>query len=322
MIIAGVVVDVANILQSIGLEVKHETPKELLADCPFCDDGSANLSVNRESGLYKCWRCGSEGGLRRGGNLVHLVSVIRGITHVDATEYIIQYGTFATKEQLLQRVRDIFARGRGIHHQPASVQEDVDRYFNPRHPFWKKRGISRATAERFQLGYDERRSQATIPLFSEGVPIALIRRNDSGFGPKYKFSAGVSKERYLFGLDHCVPNSSVCITEGPIDALKVFQAGLNAVAVMGDTFSTYQATLLLDHGPKSIVLMTDEDMGGEILSTKIWEDYPQRSIYYTKMPKGRKDPGECNEDEIFESYVGRKHVLSLHLARLQERVVT
>lgn len=311
MIISGVVVDVKNILTAINLEIKYETPKEILVDCPFCGDGSANLSVNRDSGLYHCWRCGAED-RRAKGNLVHLVAIIRGIGHVDASEYILQYGTFATQDQLLKRVREVFARKKNMRIKTVSVQEEVDRYYNPRHPFWKKRGIRRYTAERFQLGYDQKRNHAIIPIFDGETPIAIVRRNDSGFGPKYLFPEGFKKERYLYGLSHS-KGGGLCIVEGPIDALKVHQAGYNAVAVMGDSFSVYQSQLIMDYGPEYVVLMTDEDLGGEILSTKVWDTYPLRNIYYAEMPKNKNDPGECNSDEIWESIVTKRHVLSLYL---------
>ncbi len=320
MIISGVVVDVKNILESIDLEIKSETPKELLADCPFCSDGSGNLSINRESGLYHCWRCGAEDRRARG-NLVHLVAVVRGLTHPDATEHILQYGTFATSKQLLRRLREAFVSRRHTS-RLQSVQGDVDRFFNPRHPYWKERGISRQTAEIFQLGFDERRQHAIMPIMAGDIPVALIRRNTSDFGPRYLYPEGFQKERFLYGLEHAKPEHPLVLVEGPIDALKVSQAGYNGVACLGATFSDFQSRLVLDFGPSYVVLMTDEDLGGQILSTKIWDTYPLRNVYYTEFPSGRKDPGEMTTDEIWEAIALRKHVLGLYLANLQARAST
>lgn len=37
--------------------------------CPLCDDSSAHMGVNQETGRYHCFRCGSSGSLGQGGGL-------------------------------------------------------------------------------------------------------------------------------------------------------------------------------------------------------------------------------------------------------------
>lgn len=321
MLLSGVYLEVKNVLEALQFEIAYETPKELLLNCPFCDDQRANLSVNRDTGLYHCWRCGSDNRRARG-DLINLVASAKGVSRVDATEYILQYGSKATSKQLLRSLRRAFRKKRPITHW-MDVQEEVDRYYAPRHPYWRERGLSVRTTEKFHLGFDHKRNHAIIPIYHQGHPVAITRRNLNELGSRYKDAEGFQKDKVVFGLDQCRPNrldghgGGLYLCEGPIDAMKVHEAGYNGIAVLGDTFSDTQARLIMDYGPKQVVLMTDEDFAGEILARKVWETYPMRNVYYVELPEGRKDPGECTVDEIWEAITLKRHVLGLYLENLK-----
>lgn len=311
VIVAGISIDVRHIVQSLGLEIKFETNSEIIMDCPFCADARANLSVNSGTGLYHCWRCGAAD-RRAAGDLPRLVMSMRSVSRYSALEYLIEHGTYASGKELLRMARKAF-RPKTSRLVFEDHSETVNYYFAPKHPYWRERGISQRTAEKFHLGYDHKREHAIIPVFFEGTPIGIIRRANNKWTPwKYKEPRNFPKEYILFGIDQC-KGEDIIITEGPIDAMKVHEAGYNAVAALGASFSPQQAQLLVDMGPKKITMMTDEDMGGEVLATKIWETVPLRNIYFTRFPEGRKDPGEMTVDEIWESIVTREHVLTLYM---------
>lgn len=313
MIISGQYVDVRKIIEALGLDIKGESGDELLLDCLWHDDGGANLSINVAKGVYKCWVCYNDNPMARG-NLISFVANVRSITRFEATEFILERSVLADPADLLRHVKDAF-RSRFRRPKSEPIWNEVDRYFAPRHPFWKERGIRRRTAEKFLLGFDARRNHAIIPISIDGEPVALIRRVIGATKRRYLMPKGFEKENVLFGLDRCKGNG-LYICEGAIDAMKVHQAGYNGVAVLGNSMSQKQSDMLLEYGPEYLVLMTDADLGGGLLSKQVWESIPYRSIYYVEYPEGRNDPGACNSDEIWEMVMTKQHVLKgLYLQR-------
>lgn len=319
MILKGRHVDVQRVVESLNLIVQAETNHEILVDCPFHNDDGNNLSISREKGAYHCWVC-YPSDRRAGGNLVHLVSILRSITYDESVELILRESSVVSGVQLLADVR-------GMLHRPSKrrarqpIWNEVDRYYNPRHYYWRKtRKIDSWTAAKFMLGFDEKKNQAIIPITEDGVPTGLIRRRLSKVGNRYIYPSkeeGFFRNEHLFGLDRCTGNG-LYIVEGPVDCLKVHQAGYNGVAVLGAYLSDTQSRRLLEYDPDYLVLMTDEDMGGELLSTHIYENFPLRHMYAVTLPNGRKDPGECTTWEIWEAIEHKISLLTLNLPHVQQ----
>jgi DNA primase len=189
---------------------------------------------------------------------------------------------------------------------------DINMYVNPHHPYWRSRGIGHWIAWKFQLGFDEKKQRAIIPVTVEKKPIALISRYLGPDAVRYKYSKDFDRNDVLFGLDHCRGNG-LYIVEGAVDCLKVHQAGFNGIAVLGSSLSANQATLIREYGPEYVVIMTDEDLGGQILANQIARDLADLPLYYTILPDGRKDPGECNTYQIWEAVNKKTSVITGYL---------
>ena len=52
--------DLVSVMQESGVELEKQG-KEWKGRCPFHEDGTPSLSVNREKGVYKCFGCGASG---------------------------------------------------------------------------------------------------------------------------------------------------------------------------------------------------------------------------------------------------------------------
>lgn len=317
MIIRGRHVDVQRIIEALSIPVKATTNSEILMDCLFHNDTGANLSINRESGRYHCWVC-ADSDPRSHGGLVHLVVVIRSITYVEAEEYILRQSVTISGPRLLEEVRRSLHRNKSRPKQLEPIWDEVDRYYNPRHKYWRKtRHIDSWTAAKFMLGYDEKKNQAIIPVTVDGQPIGLIRRTMHDYGNRYIYPSkddGFFRNELLFGMDRC-SGGSLYLVEGPIDCLKVHQAGFNGVAVLGAYLSEPQSKLILEYSPDYIVLMTDEDEGGVTLATSIWEHLAIRNVYGVQLPK--KDPAACTTWEIWEAVERKVHILNTYLPHVQ-----
>lgn len=142
----------------------------------------------------------------------------------------------------------------------------------PDHPhILEDRKLQLATAEHFGIGYCARGILAGcigFPVRDEnGALVAYAGRrlkwsevNDLG---KYRFPKGFHKDRVLYNLDRILvehPRQAVVVVEGFFSVLKLFEAGIPAVALMGSDISAHQAELLrtVPHA----ILMFDGDEAG------------------------------------------------------------
>lgn len=142
----------------------------------------------------------------------------------------------------------------------------------PDHPhILQDRKLQLATAETFGIGYCARGILAGcigFPVHDEtGALVAYAGRRlkwsevqDLG---KYRFPKGFHKELVLYNLHRVLaeaPGRSVVLVEGFFSVLKLHEAGIPAVAVMGSDLSDHQAQLLrrLPH----VILMFDGDEAG------------------------------------------------------------
>src|SRR5262249_39755767 len=138
------------------------------------------------------------------------------------------------------------------------------------HPYLAQRGINPETAEAFGVGHFGGRGSMTgrvvIPIHNDsGELVAYAGRSIDDSEPRYKLPAGFHKSLELYNLHRAVGESGslgrVVLVEGFFGCIKVSQAGLPCVAVMGSSLSTAQEDLLVKHF-KTVCLMMDGDEAG------------------------------------------------------------
>ncbi len=247
--------------------VQVRTGNEYMCLCPFHDNqNSASLQFNVDRGLFTCFSCGASGNIR---------SLEKGLG-------------VRFKEQEVD-VADIIDKLDALDAKPAVTAPTLDENILKRYAFptdyWSSRGFNEKTIEAFDLGYDPMDNIGIIPLrTTDGRLVAFIRRYlDPDADVKYKMPL---KEKYsrsanLFAswLVAQDPRDEVVITEGPIDAMKVWQAGFPAVAQYGSSISFQQVRLLRRLGFNRAVLFYDNDKAGR----RAAEGYTD--------PKGKTHPG-------------------------------
>lgn len=196
----------------VGLEISSESDKEMQACCPFHDDKVASLSINKKTGLWKCFGTCSEGG-----NVFqfHAKSYAKdGMTVPRARKDIeIRLGIYKTLPlELIEK----------HHHQLLKNQSLLDFLIN-------ERGISQNTIDRFQLGCDEQR--IFIPVLDEDGLLVNIR--------KYKPHAAevkVISYKEGYGEGRVFPRENlkyneILLVEGEMDCLLANELGYNAVTI-------------------------------------------------------------------------------------------
>lgn len=241
------------------LDVGQEHQDEVQASCPWCG-GNSTLWFNDVKGLWHCFKCGE------GGNAKDLVDKLEGTYREPEIEL----------EQISAELRSI---GRDTHDAPRVLSEAYLRQFRKRgsvHELWAARGFDAAACDRWELGYDFLGDVLTLPYrhpFTGHVEGIIYRRTDAGDGPRYKFPTGFARRSSLYGSWLLVPGGpeashnsgppgEVFIAEGPTDAVRVSQGGMEAVAQYGSSISAGQVRLLHRLDIRRLVLFFDYDRAG------------------------------------------------------------
>ena len=96
-----------------------------------------------------------------------------------------------------------------------------------------------------------------------------------------------------------VSGDHVVITEGPLDAVKVWQAGYDAVAQYGSSLADGQVDVLRGLGVYRVTLFYDNDRAGKMAARQAMDvlpDFLVATVSYRRLPY--KDPGEMPEGVI------------------------
>lgn len=180
------------------------------------------------------------------------------------------------------------------------------------------RGIHPAVVERFQLGYSPMRRSLVIPYRNiDSLLLGTVHRHLAG-RPKYRYPLGFPRRESLFGIwavadlklwsedlagqglelrEGILPEHWVVLTEGSVDSLAVWSAGLPSVAMWGSFLHQRQIQLLHDAGVHGVVVFTDRDSTGRMARRQSCELLSRagfmvrRVSYPSGYPSAYKDPG-------------------------------
>ncbi len=273
---------------------------ELICNCPVC--GEHKLTVNAESGIYKCWR-GCCSGLV--GKLLGKVLPVTAAPpkREERKSGYIEPGVLTA----LDKVPDdnpaaVYLRARGFDFR------DLGRTF----------GLAYCgTGCKFAHGVFDTTNTVLIPVVMNDTHVGWQARLlydpdklddsrcamlglawDSRKGkyvrpPKYFTMPGMSKGEVLWNFDNARASDTVVVTEGVFDAAKV---GRCAVATFGKNVSAAQVALLQQYW-RHIVLLLDPDAANE--AGWLRRRFGPTSDVVMVSLRGYKDAGEAPREEIW-----------------------
>jgi DNA primase len=239
------------------LDVQGRQGREYSVCCPFHGEQHASMRINVDKGVYFCHGCKAKGGM------------VRLARHLGVSY---KYDKAEAGMVKLRSKLDLLRKGAQTEEELVLPEDTLKRYLSGGTRYWtdprpRGRGLSEETVEAFELGFDPMTDSATIPIRNMwGELLGITRRylGHEGNRPKYKDPKGFQKRKNLFGSWFVAQAESptVVLTEGPLDAIKVWQAGHPAVAVYGSYLSEHQIMLLRRLGVITCVLMFDNDTAG------------------------------------------------------------
>lgn len=167
----------------------------------------------------------------------------------------------------------------------------------------------------FSLGWSSLTRSITIPYRDRtGLLLGVVHRRLTG-RPKYVYPRNFPRTENLFaswlleedlsGLRTDVLRpGSVVLVEGSLDAVKVWQAGLPAVAMWGSRLHEKQVQILKYHGITDVVVFTDRDSAGRSAAVHASQMLSRASMgvrvvrYPASYPQSLSDPGALPETLI------------------------
>lgn len=293
---------------------------EMTAVCPACDR-YGGFYINTETGAYVCWKCDF-----RAHTVVGLVAQVEDLSWSEARGFIF------TRSVKLRRKQDMFSladRVRAL--RPHAIVEDestpnvnvelpeyyVQIYDAKRAPVWqlprylRERGVKAATARAWGLGYCRKGKygdRLVIPIdCPAGVSWTARAMSDDVFGPKYLNPPGADHRRLLIGWHVSRVTGDIVLCEGPLDAVRLYQHDLSALALGGKELHDEQLSMLRKLSAKAavtVMLDPDEEVAPYKLAERLSLHF--ENIYIAKLPRkttdGKKlDPGESTREQAHKA---------------------
>lgn len=261
----------------------------LRAECPFCpevvgkQDRSRAFSINRYSGWFHCFRCGTAGKL-------------------DSIEETERPAT--PSEPAIERPEDFMALGE----EPgasALVTTQARRYLATRVPesLWAEAGIGACLRGKYT-------GRIIIPVLSGEVWLGWVGRAWSKKLEKpYIYPPGVWRGRALY--NHRVLHTEgdfVYVVEGVFDALTLWPS---AVAVLGKPSHEQVEALSLSKRPIVVVLDGDAHLEGHALALRLRRNGAVAGS--VRLPP-KTDPDEVPAPDLWEA--GRESLGAVDAVRI------
>lgn len=210
-------------------------------DCPFCIGHKGfHLGFYKETGAYKCWRCGKH-------SQVSVVSTLLNISAYKAKEVIKEYSVIGSQVKEAHRENLKRPKHSLTCKLPAGTGEMTERHkkylsdrgFNP-DELAEKWGLKGTTMN------GNYKWRVIVPITFEGKLVSYQGRDITGKSSlRYKACKQadevIEHQNIVYGLDHVTGNKCV-IVEGVAD---VWRFGYGAVSCFGTAFTLEQVNLLI-----------------------------------------------------------------------------
>ncbi len=261
----------------------------VLEKCPFCDARS-HLYAAASDGAWICFKCGKAGGI------IKLFAELEGLTYAEAEIEIKNAGVRRTWRPI-----EVDDRPVTIDPPKEFVPCYDGRWRVPR--YLTERRIAKGTIRDWGIGYCERgtyRGRIVIPFSTGGERSFTARAVSPSMQPRYlgpEVDEGHGR-RFLPGWKFASKGDAVVICEGPFDALRLYQAGLKPLALLGKAIGTTQRKRIRELAPSRVTIMLDADAWE---SARVVAHELSSSVRDVRaVPLRDGDPGDHDEAELRE----------------------
>lgn len=280
--------DLANLLISLGVDVRRSDGKEINGRCPVHvrvtgkEDRSPSWSMNAATGLWICFSCGARG------TLSTLVSELTGDPDTTIAVHKAIIETSLNRSVLVKREPDVdwIAFGKFTKVPPRMLGA---------------RNLDPEIAWRYGIRWDTDNRCWVIPIVSPHGELRGWQSKKVGW--VRNFPNGVKKSETLFGIEKFTSSTAVLV-ESPLDVVRFASVcdSPQALASFGTSVSSIQISLLCGIADRLIVAM-DNDEAGTVAAKKLFKNLPnfKRGIRWFNYGKtGCKDIGDMSDAQILD----------------------
>lgn len=265
--------------------------------CPLCGSGTGKhktgaFSIQDET-RWKCFSCGE------GGDIFDLIGLVEGIDDpkdlFKRAEEIFNISSYKTNSYTLENVKSSFrpSADKNRTKEPKKDKEPLESYFKRcaealDNEYISYRGISRETAEKYNLGIDNHFKTKEGDKYTEWKALIIPTGPNSFMARNTDIN---NKDERVRKNGTAIPfnweclktsNNPIYIVEGEIDALSIIEAGGEAIGI-GGTSGTNQLVkkYLLENPPKApLILALDNDDEGRNKEAQLAEVLKEMDIEF------------------------------------------
>jgi len=243
---------------------------EWTAECPFCEKfGSFYINLDTDKlGPYVCFKCDS-----KSRTIFNLISHVLGVTYHEAKDIVYEEDYTPIRTETKKSLRERIESFRNV--EQKNIQEEnnisLPKEFIPvwKNGEWKipmymiNRGFERSILRRWKIGYIQSGYYAqrlVVPITCPNGNSFVARDLTGNSEIKYLNPKSSNHSKLLYGWDQVKLESDFILAEGPLDAMKLEQHGLPALALGGKVLHPFQFKLLMMRPPDvTPTIMLDPD---------------------------------------------------------------
>lgn len=256
-------IDVRGLLEQAGVQLTRETTDELWGLCPMHEERTGrpdvhpSWSINKATAKHHCFSCGYAGSLT--GLLVDLT----GFAPADLEMDLNRESFFKTLADARRQPDEVLEDSRPLLTEFGLINHlgDVpDRMLASRY-------LQRWAIDAYRVRWNGDTKQWVLPMWHPSGELLGAQYRQKG--AVFTLPEGMEKRHTVFGYHVARPFDHCAVVESPLDAARLFQIGVPAVALLGAWVSAEQVSLLARNF-SAVYMALDNDKAGregtEILS--------------------------------------------------------
>lgn len=222
--------------------------KEVQIQCLFCEDKKKHLYIHNVEGCWMCQRCGMKGSWK---NLIENI----GDNDNPQLESQKDKNPVEHKAKLITTKLDASV----IEKQTEQIPSRIMKYLTG-----EERNLIKETIKKFQLGWDEKKRNITIPVFDEKDNLVNIRhRRDPAKSSGTKMWNEKGGKAAIFNIQALLDKPDfVVVSEGEFDAMIAEQNGFPTVTGTAGASTFKKDWVDLFDGIETIYICYDTDKAG------------------------------------------------------------
>lgn len=267
--------------------------KEIAIECIFCSQSSKKkkLTINTESGLWHCWKCGKKG------NFFQFIDKVKKQGKSVNLDAFKQEGEKFKNTEIKPIVDEIpYPEGFFLLDPKAkgyTVEQALD--------YLKGRGIEGNTIHAYRLGYcgtGMLSGRVIVPIYYKDKLVSYIARDFTGkssrriLTPPGNGTAGI--KRYIYRIEEAKKLGHLIITEGVFSCISVGPCG---VAIFGKQPTVNQLAQILNAKPKRVTVALDPDAAKEAISLANSLLFHIKDVRLAEFPVG-EDPNSLSKEAL------------------------